>query len=169
MISIHPATYKNVFDIYNIQCLNYSEPSFWESRAFIHHVVSAGLSFVAKKDDNVIGYIMCHYLIDPSNPPRLNGRIPNHGNHLFIHDTCVKNEFHLLGIASKLVEAVHNLAVQKNIQSMYIIAVKDSHPFWIKRGYKHIDIHTIWDYRSQYQEKASYMHRIIASKEKGVQ
>lgn len=168
MILIHSATYKDVFDIYDIQCKNYSEPSFWESRAFIHHVVSSGMSFVAKtQDGQVLGYILSHYLMDPSNPPKLSNHVPNHGNHLFIHDTCVMKEFHCQGIASKLVEAVHRLAKQRNIHSIYIIAVKGSQPFWIKHGYSPIAIKTTWDIHSQYQNDACYMH-FSSSTKKGV-
>jgi predicted N-acetyltransferase YhbS len=151
---IYPATEQDVIDIYHIQCTNYLDCNLWESCDFIQNVVSFGLSFVAIKDGTVIGYILCHNLTDIMNPPKLNSDVPKDGEHLFIHDTCVSRKYHHQGIASKLVDAVHQLAVNRKI---YIIAVKESIQFWIKKGYVNTNINTVWNIEEHYKVGASYM------------
>lgn len=160
-INICKATYKDIFNIYNIQCNNYSDTKFWESVTFLHHVVSLGLSYVAKSSNSgsVVGYALCHFISDPTDPPRLNSILSNHGNkYIFIHDICVDKAYQCQGIASKLLNTIHEYASSKHIPQIYLIAVQNAQSFWARHGYEKTLTKTIWEYCREYSKDASYMY-----------
>jgi len=137
-INVRHADDEDVGHIYKVQCECYAS-DYWEPTSLFHRIVEKRTSYVAvDEDDTIIGYILCHSLLDLNNPPRLgqSSDIHNEPSDVwYIHDLVVLTSYRKQGIADQLITALEHYARKNQIQHVSCMALPRAIPFWNRRGY----------------------------------
>jgi len=110
--------------MYQVQCDCYT-CDYWESTTLFHTIIQQNTSFVAEVDidcnkdhdnDNdfntktvVIGYILCHSVLDINKPPKLGHVVSSSSSKVwYIHDLVVQVPYRKQGIADQLIYTVEH-------------------------------------------------------------
>jgi ribosomal protein S18 acetylase RimI-like enzyme len=117
--------------------------------------------FVLAQNESVVGYCLSHpWLL--SNIPALDQfltTLPSLPNCLLIHDVAVLQQARGHGAVNALIELILKLARKRGFQSLALISVYDTYPFWARFGFEVITDFALSDKLKPYGESARYMLR----------
>ncbi len=111
----------------------------------------------------IYGYCLAHPFKVNSIPvlDRLLHKLPEKCDTLYIHDLALLPEAQGGGNGKKAVELLFNVAKLKKLETLSLVSVHGSHPFWQKNGFKLREVSEILKQKLlTYSEDARYMvHR----------
>lgn len=118
-------------------------PDFPEDDAVLHEklTLSPDTCFVWSVGKTVNGYLLTHPYTLGNIPPlnELLGTLPSKSDTLFIHDLAILPNARQTGVGAKAVQAVLSCAKDKQLQTLSLVAVNGSLPFWQKQGFHIIE------------------------------
>ena len=106
------------------------------------------------------GYCLAHPYKMNSIPvlDRLLHKLPEKCDTLYIHDLALLPEAQGGGNGKKAVELLFNVAKRKKLETLSLVSVHGSHPFWQKNGFKLVEVSEILKQKLlTYSEDAHYM------------
>jgi len=116
--------------------------------------------FVCLSDGNeVLGYLLAHPWSGIS-PPKLFEPLPNieNGEYLYLHDMAISPQLKEKGIGSALAKELFEVAQNKGINRVSLVAVQGSESFWSRIGFQVV---TEVDICSTYGEKSVLMEKVL--------
>lgn len=143
---IQKAYPTNTDDIITLQSTSYPLELI-ESFDTFSNILAQGASFIylSDPDNEPIGYILSHGIIDNTNPPILNSFDSSSllidsikYRYWFIHDLTVHPHYRSRGIGKQLLNRLIEFLKkeQEHINEIYIISVDErSHRFWKSHGF----------------------------------
>jgi len=105
------------------------------------------------------GYVLSHpwrYGSLPALDTRL-GTLPPEPDTYYIHDLALLPVARRVGAASQIVRALTKHAMAERYQTMTLVAVNDSVPFWQKHGFAVAEVPELYGKLLSYEEAARYM------------
>jgi GNAT superfamily N-acetyltransferase len=93
--------------------------------------------FALPSDEGLAGYALSHPYVKGSAPAlnTLLGALPDHCDTYYIHDVALLPDARRTGAASAIVALLKAQARAAGFDTMCLIAVNDSAPFWEKHGF----------------------------------
>ncbi len=123
-------------------------------------------SFVAEKTlhgySSLVGYCLSHAYKPQQVPPLnslLNSAQLTSSHHWYIHDLSLDPDARGQGIAQALLDAVYAEKAVQHCQTIALVAVQNSVPFWQKQGFV---VAEEQPKMSSYGEDARYMVKLLA-------
>lgn len=105
------------------------------------------------------GYVLSHpwrYGSLPALDTRL-GTLPPEPDTYYIHDLALLPVARRVGAASQIVRALTKHAIAERYQTMTLVAVNGSVPFWQKHGFAVAEVPELYGKLLSYEEAARYM------------
>ena len=118
-------------------------------------------AYLLELGEKPAGYVLSHpwrYGSLPALNTRL-GQLPDAPDTYYIHDLALLPVARRVGAASQIVRALAKHAEVERYQTMTLVAVNDSVPFWQKHGFATADIPELYGKLLSYEESARYMIR----------
>lgn len=121
--------------------------------------------FVAIKDTELLGYVMCFPWGDKSTPVNneiFPAALPR-GECFYIHDIVVSPMARGFGVSKKLLKEVERKASEKGLSKMTLVSVEQSGEFWDKNGYQEVLLtqEEKFSLLSSYGNNARFMQKLI--------
>jgi ribosomal protein S18 acetylase RimI-like enzyme len=111
-----------------------------------------------------VGYILSHPWTYATLPPldTLLERLPSNPDTYYIHDLCLLQVARRIGAASKILNALTKHAGAQGYDTMSLVAVNGSVPFWEKHGFVVTEEPELYAKLLSYEEGARYMVKTLA-------
>jgi GNAT superfamily N-acetyltransferase len=111
-----------------------------------------------------VGYLLSHPWTYATLPPlnTLLGQLPTNPDTYYIHDLCLLPVARRIGSAGKILGALVKHARAEGYETMTLVAVNGSVPFWEKHGFVVTDEHGLYAKLLSYEEGARYMVRTLS-------
>lgn len=118
-------------------------PDFPEDDAVFNekYTLSPDTCFILEKEKSPLGYIIAHPFKIGFVPPlnRFLGHLPEESDTLYIHDLAILPLVRAGGSGKKAVELMLRVAEDKKLETLSLVAVNGSAPFWQKNGFKQVE------------------------------
>lgn len=128
------------------------------------YTLSPDTCFILEKENSALGYIIAHPFKSGLIPPlnRLLRHLPEESETLYIHDLAILPLVRAGGNGKKAAEIMLQVAEDKKLQTLSLVAVNGSEPFWQKRGFTRIAPSTeLKEKLLTYSRDACYMVRSV--------
>jgi len=115
--------------------------------------------FVYQSEGEVMAYLLAHAW-DSQTPPKLFQPLPSttHGKYLFLHDLSVAKQLSGLGVGTKMVNHLLDVAKAEGFGEIRLVAIQNSVPFWSRMGFQVVANQKAC---SSYGENATVMRRVL--------
>lgn len=137
-------------------------PDFPEDDAVLaeKYTLSPDTCFILDRENKSVGYILAHPFKIGAIPPLncLLGSLPRQSDTLYIHDLALLQQARSGGFGKKAVEIMCECAKRENFDTLSLVAVNGSLPFWQRNGFHPIEVSPQLKQKLlTYDEDARYM------------
>ncbi|MCF7646255.1 GNAT family N-acetyltransferase [Bacillus subtilis] len=152
---------SDLAEVYDMSCVVH--PDFPEDAAIYKdrlEVFAAG-SFVLQGDKQLLGYSFSHPWMRFSAPAlnTLLQKAPEAADSFYMHDVALLPQARAFGAARKLVSILVATAQAHGFDSLSLVAVNGSQPYWEKQGFSVQDVPQLREKLLSYSEDARFMMR----------
>lgn len=148
-------------EVHDMSCVVH--PDFPEDRAIFADrlAVFAPGALVLQGDTQLLGYSFSHPWMRLSAPAlnTLLQQVPEEADSFYLHDVALLPQVRALGAARRLVELLVETAEAHGFDSLSLVAVNGSQPYWEKQGFSVRDVPHLQEKLLSYSEDARFMMR----------
>lgn len=155
---------SDLSEVHDMSCIVH--PEFPEDPAIFADRLSvfAAGAFVLQGDKQLLGYSFSHPWMRFSAPAlnTLLHQVPEGADSFYMHDVALLPQARAFGAARKLVTLLVETAEAHGFDSLSLVAVNGSQPYWEKQGFFVQDVPHLQEKLLSYSEDARFMMRNLA-------
>ncbi|WOC16539.1 GNAT family N-acetyltransferase [Pseudochrobactrum sp. MP213Fo] len=151
--------------VYEISCVVHpdfpEDPAIFADRLRVFAPGALVLSRIVEGQEQLLGYSFSHPWQQFS-APALNSllhKIPDNADTYYLHDVALLPQARALGAARKLVALLVQTALDHGYDSLSLVAVNGSQPYWERQGFQVQDVPQLQEKLLSYSDDARFMVR----------